>query len=239
MQKVSQISVIRLSAVALLATAFVGCTASNPTIDTSPEAELSFDGLYPVEGGRMDEAWARSDLSVEHYSKIKLQSIGVQYRPDGETRRSMFTTSGISHYEVTPEQKQRFQALMREVFVEELMKGEQYEIVNESGPDVLLVRVGMLDVVSYVPPEPIGNVDIYLSRVGEATLVLELLDSVTDTVLVRAVDRRAAEDSSGGGFSRSNSVNSKFEVHRLAQRWATALREGLDRFLAPGDAAGE
>ena len=239
MQKVSKLSGIRLAVVALLATAFAGCTASNPTLDTSPEAELSFDGLYPVQGGRMDEAWARSDISVEQYSKIMLQSIGVQYRPDGETRRRQFGSTSGGHFEVTPEQKQRFQASMREVFVEELAKGEQYEIVTESGPDVLLVRVGLLDVVSYVPPDPIGNADIYLSRVGEASIVLELVDSVTDTVLVRGVDRRAAESPTGAGFSRSTSVSNRSEVRRLGRHWGNALREGLDRFLAPGDPTGE
>lgn len=29
-------------------------------------------------------------------------------------------------------------------------------------PDVLLVRIALLDVVSFVPPEELGRVDIYL-----------------------------------------------------------------------------
>ena len=235
-----QSSVIRLAVVSLAATTFVGCTASNPTIDTSSEAELSFDGLYPVEGGRMDAAWARADFSVEPYSKIMLQSIGVQYRPDGETRRhTMRSSSQGGHFEITAEQKERFRAQMREAFLEELAKGEHFEIVDEAAPDVLLIRVGLLDVASFVPPEPIGMSDIYLSRVGEATIVLELVDSVSDAVLVRALDRRAAEDAAGMGFTESNRATNQAEVRRLARYWGRTLSESLDRFMAPGDAAGE
>ena len=120
-----------------------------------------------------------------------------------------------------------------------MAKGEHFEIVDEAAPDVLLIRVGLLDVASFVPPEPTGMSDIYLSRVGEATIVLELVDSVSDAVLVRALDRRAAEDAAGMGFTESNRATNQAEVRRLARYWGRTLSESLDRFMAPGDAAGE
>ena len=89
----------------------------------------------------------------------------------------------------------------------------------------------MFDVVSYVPPEPVGRTEIFLSRVGEATLVLEIRDSVSEAILVRAVDRRAAEDAARG-FSRSNRVLNRAEVRRMANTWARLLRERLDNYAA-------
>ena len=57
-----------------------------------------------------------------------------------------------------------------------------------------MIRAGLLDVVSFVPPDPVGGrTEIYLSRVGEATLVLEIRESESGATLIRAVDRRAAE----------------------------------------------
>jgi hypothetical protein len=165
-----------------------------------------------------------------------LQGVGVEYRPGGATRQTVRTTSN-DHFALTPEQKAKFEEKMREAFLGELQKGEHFEIVMEPGPDVLLIRGGLLDVVSFVPPEPIGRGDIYLSRVGEITLVLEIRDSITGAILLRAVDRRAAE--SATGFSRSSSVSSAAEVTRLARIWGGILRDGLDRFMAPGDEAGE
>ena len=41
------------------------CASTTPTINTdaAPE-ELSYDGLYPVEGTRVAQAWARSDTWI-------------------------------------------------------------------------------------------------------------------------------------------------------------------------------
>lgn len=230
-------SIFRVVVAGLAAAFIAGCASSTPTIDTSPEAEPTFDGLYPVKGGRMDGAWARPDFSVESYSKIMLQGVGIEYRPGGSTR-SYNASRSDDHYALSPAQQERFEAEMRDAFLEELSQGEHFEIVTEPGPDVLLVRGGLLDVVSYVPPDPIGNSDIYLSRVGEATLVLEIRDSVSGATLIRAVDRRAAEDVARG-FTNSNRVSNKAEVRRLARTWGRILRESLDRFMAPGDEAGE
>ena len=231
MQDSSQLSFLRLAAVGLITTALVGCVTSTPTIDTSPTAELSFDGLSPVKGGRMDAAWARTDFSLQSYSKVMLQGIGIEYRPDGESRRRTISTSKSEHFEITPQQKELFQAAMREVLLEEMAKGEHFKLVTEPGSDVLLVRVGLLDVASFVPPDPVGNADIYLSRVGEATLVLELRDSVTEAILLRGVDRRAAEDASGL-MTESNRAMNTAEVRRLARTWAIIVRDGLDHYMS-------
>lgn len=219
------------------ALAIAGCATSEPTLDTSPDAELSFDGLYPVKGGRMDAAWARKDISTEPYTKIMLEGVGIEYRPGGSTKRYN-PSRNDEFYALTDDQKARFQSEMRDAFMEELSKGEHFEIVTEPGEDVLLVRVGLLDVVSFVPPEPVGNADIYLSRVGEATLVLEMRDSLSNAILIRAVDRRAAEDTARG-FTQSSRAMNTAEFRRVARTWGRILQEGLDRFMAEGDEAGE
>lgn len=230
-------SFVHLAALGLAATAMYGCATSNPTIDTGPDAEATFDGLYPVKGGRMDAAWARPGFDLEPYSKVMLQGVGIEYRPGGETGRTFYATTSGRHFEMSEQQKAAFQEVMREAFVAELAKGEHFEIVTEAGPDVLLIRGALIDVVSYVPPEQSGRSEIYLSQVGEATLVLEIRDSQTDAILLRGVDRRAAESSMN--FTNSNRVTNTAEARRLAQAWARLLREGLDRFMAADDEAGE
>jgi hypothetical protein len=217
-----------LASVALFLT---GCAASTPTIDTSPAAEVTFDGLHEVKGGRADQAWARPDFDISQYSKIMLQGAGIEYRPGGISGRSLSARSRGGPYEVTEIQKVRLRELIAEVFLEELAKSEHFTLVNDAGPDVLLIRGAVLDVVSYVPPEPTGRGGIYLSRVGEATLVLELRDSITEAILARAADRDAAEGSTS--FTESNRVTNTAEVRRLVQMWARLLRERLDQFAAP------
>ena len=216
---------------------FAGCTTTPATIDRSPDAEITFDGLNPVIGGPMDEAWARSDFDISSYSKVMVQGAGVEFRPGGETRRGRELAPN-GHYAVTVEQKERFREQMGVAFLEELSRSEVFKIVEEAGPDVLLIRGGLLDVVSFIPPDPIGRGEIFLSRVGEATLVLEIHDSVSEAILLRAVDRRAAEQA-GSQLSNSNTVTNSSEFRRLARRWATLLREGLERFMVPEEVVAE
>ena len=59
-------------------------------------------------------------------------------------------------------------------------KLERFEITDQSGPDVLLVRGALVDVVSHVPEEPIDGADIYLDTVGEATLLIEMGRRIRD-----------------------------------------------------------
>jgi hypothetical protein len=91
---------------------------------------------------------------------------------------------------------------------------------------VLLLDASLIDVVSRVPPEPIGRGRIFLRAVGEATLVLELRDSESNEILARAVDRRAAESA----FPRESvSITNWAEVRRIAKTWAQTLRRRFER----------
>ena len=236
MRSIFRSSFFRATVLGLGASMIVGCASSTPTINTSADAEQTFDGLFPVEGGRMDLAWARADFNIEQFSKVMLEGVGVEYRPGGSTRSSTRGGSGGQHFQLTEAQKENFEQEMADAFTEELANGEHFEIVTEPGPDVLLIRGALLDVVSFVPPPMTGRGDIFLSRVGEVTLVLEMRDSVSNTILLRAVDRRAAENRSGA--TRSNSVSNRAEVRRVARAWAQIVREALDLFMVEGNAAG-
>jgi hypothetical protein len=82
------------------------------------------------------------------------------------------------------------------------------------------------DIVSNVPPDRAGRSEVFLSSVGEATLILEAVDSLSGEVIFRAVERRAAGPSTGG--VRVNSVTTWSEVRRMVRRWATTLQKGMD-----------
>lgn len=210
-----------------------GCAAPSPTVDTNAAAEeMTYDGLYPVRGSRADASWARPDADISKYSKIMLQGVGIEYRPGGASGKLYHSRSSADYFDISEQQKDRFEATMREAFLKELQKSKHFTIVNEAGPDVLLIRGGLLDVVSYVPPDTVGRSDIYLGRVGEATLVLEIRDSVSEAIIARAVDRRAAENT-GRHLQKSNRAMNAAEIRRVVTTWARMLRERLDSFGAP------
>ncbi len=218
-----------------------GCTTSNPTFAEPDEAETTFDGLTPVRGTIMDRVWARRDIDLTAYSKIMLEEIGVEFRDSPRPYSGRAGTSGQARlsgqteFALDDDTRALFIEEISTAFVEELKRSDVFTIVDEPGPDVLLVRGGLLDVVSMVPPETTGRSRIFIDRVGEATVVLEVRASESRAIFLRAVDRRAAERP--GTMVESNSVTNRAEVRRLGRRWGGILRDGLDTLLTAG--AGE
>lgn len=218
----------------ILTIAFVssGCTTTPPTIQTGDDAEVSFDGLHKVDNSMADVAWARPDFDISGYSKIMLVGAGIEYTPADNRGRTTAERNRGGPYFIDEHSRERFEMLVEDTFREEMSKIEHFTIVDEAGPDVLKVWGGLLNVTSYVPSDNLsGRSEVFISSVGDATLVLELRDSETETILARSIDRRAA-DRSGGYMMSSNSVTNSSEVRRLIRFWAQRLREGLDGFGA-------
>ncbi len=208
----------------------VGCSTAPPTAQTGADAEISFDGLHKYDNTRVDAAWAVPELDLSSYHKILPVNVGIEYRDVKDKSRTTMGRSGSGPFFIDDKARAEFEALVSEIFMEELQKSNRFEIVSEPGPGTLIVSGGLLNVTSMVPPDPVGGRSrVYLSSVGDATLVLEVRDSESNTILARAVDRRAAE-TIGGSFTMSNSVTNSAEVRRLIRHWGKLVREGLEGF---------
>ena len=213
--------------VALLATMVAGCSGV-PTIQQGPDAEVTFDGLVRIDNSRFKDAWIDPDVDLKSYSKILPVRAEFEFRAvkNGAASTTARRSSGTEFW-ISEENRQKLVDTVSEVFKEELAKSEHFTMTDTAGPDTLII-VGMLhDIVSRVPPEYIGRGEVYLSSVGDATLILEARDSLSGETIYRAVDRRSFER--GGDIPvRANTVTTWAEVRRAARSWAMRLREGLD-----------
>ena len=205
----------------------VGC-APAPSIQQGPDAETTFDGLVRVDNSRFANAWIDPDVDLSQYDKIMAGGAEFEFRAVKKSNSSTMTRrANESEFWISDDKKQELVEIVSEAFRQELEKSKHFTVADAPGPDVLIIVGGLHDIVSRVPPDMIGRGDFYLSSVGEATLVLEARDSLSGETIFRAIDRRAAE-SAGGQMMVSNTVTTRSEVRRLAKRWATRLREGLD-----------
>jgi len=210
----------------LLAGCVVGC-ATEPQIQTGPNSEVTYDGLVRVDNAIFKHVWIDPDVDLSVYDKIKFGTAEFEFRAVKPTSGSRANYSSQTEFQISAANQQKLIDTISEIFDEELRKSKYFTYTDEPGPDVLILNGAILDIVSRVPPDIAGRGEIYLSRVGEATLVLELADSLSGETLVRAAERRAAETAGSGGM-RSNTVTTWAEVRRMARRWATKLRDGLD-----------
>ena len=214
----------------LLSLLIVACTSAPPTLQTGPSAEYTFDGLVRVDNARFRNAWADPEVNFSQYNKVMAGGAEFEFRAVSKTAgagRTMSPSGSQREFWISDANRDRLIETVSGIFEEELGNAQGWEASEEAGPDVLILRGALLDIVSFVPPEMVARGEIYLSSVGEATLVVEGVDSMSGEVVFRAVDRRSAQPASTG-MRQANTVTTWAEVRRSARRWATILREGLE-----------
>jgi uncharacterized protein DUF3313 len=210
-----------LAGAALAATALLASAA--PRVEVGPNAEVTEDGLHRIDGGAIDRAWAKPGADLGGYSQVLLLPAEMTFR---DVKDPGFDHSA-TNYPIDDAHREQLRAVLDEAFVTELGKSKRFALTDKPGPGVLEIRGAVLDVVSHVPAQPIGRSAVFTKSLGEATLVVELRDSVTHEALARAVERRAAERAMP---ARSSSVTNVSEIRNAAHRWADLLRRQLDGF---------
>ncbi len=219
--------------------AITACTTTSaPVMQSGEDAEATFDGLVRVDNTIMDSVWARPDVDLRGITKVIFVPVGVSYRdveptdPSTALRRSARSRdTELREFQLDEETKAFFEDEIGTAFEAEVSSSQVYTVVDEPGPDVIKVGVALLDVVSRVPPQAQSRPRVFIEMVGEATLVLEIRGSMSNTIYVRAVDRRAAQQSQ---MIESNRVTNSAEVRRLGRRWGQITREGLELLLTEG-----
>jgi hypothetical protein len=185
-----------------------------------------------VDNSRFKNAWADPGIDFSQYNKVLPGAAEFEFRAIAKTAgRTSVSRGSQNEFWISDANRDKLVDTVSTVFREELGKAHGWEATDEVGSDVLILRASLLDIVSFVPPDMAGRGEIYLSSVGMATLVVEGVDSMSGAVVFRAVDRRSAE-TAGARIQRSNTVTNWSEVRRVARRWATILREGLESIHA-------
>ena len=118
---------------------------------------------------------------------------------------------------------------VREAFERGVAASVNFQIVGQPGPGVLQASCRIVDLVWEVP-DARGGETFWTKRTGIMTLVLDLQDAESGTVLARLADRREIRPVGvglSGGFE-SRPVNTWAGVRDVSARWGRILREALD-----------
>jgi len=199
----------------------------------APVKEVTGEDELVKEKGRFAGTWIHPDADITQYSKLYPWQSVFQFREGGEEKAG--TTIEASrgnqgYYVVTDESKAKFEEVVSDTFVKVLGRSKIFEVVDEVGPDTLIVRIAMLDIVSNVPPTRPGSQDSYLSAVGEATFLFELIDSETGVIQARVGERRRIQPRSRMNTVSSRPANSS-TVWAEVKMWADQLGEDFRRAL--------
>lgn len=203
----------------LLAPAMLLASAALLAQDTTPGAE----GLVPRQVRGFDQVSERPGVIWSDYDKVIVSDVEVTFSGRWDPR--IYGRFGLDPRQVA-KMRGDLAALAKTAFVESLVSGGQVvATANEAG--VLQVVPKIIDLYVNAPPRnDLSPLYTYVLESGEMTLVLELRDSVTGTLLGQIRDRY--RDPGIGVFVLANEVSQQAENRRVLRAWAEHLRSMLN-----------
>ena len=215
--------------------------ASAPLLAQSQEPDENWEGLVRVPSQTIEFVYLAPGADFRPYTKVMLEPSEMAMRKDwlrdyqhatGERRNGVNERDVVRALE---RGSKRFDTYFADAFTE-----AGFTIARSPGADVLRVRLGVFEIDVQTPDtmKVTRNERLTLSEnAGQATLVVEVRDSVTNALLGRAIERRLADDT--GQWVRDLG-DSRVGFNRLFHRWAEASAEGMVELkaLSPVDPTG-
>jgi hypothetical protein len=207
----------------LLLVGFVA--ALNIVVSQAAPLPPPYQDLVQVRSRQLDAVYLLPGTDFRPYTKVMIDPVQVSFRKgwlkDVNSQRGLADQVSQSDAEqIIQAARSGFEKIFADAFTQ---KG--YNVVTSPAPDVLRLTPGVVNLYLNAP-DPMGapGVRSYTVDAGEATLALEVRDSMTGAVLGLAVDRRSTQ--SFGGMATS--VSNRFDFGNLFRHWANVCVKGLD-----------
>lgn len=204
----------------------IGLLLATSAIAKDKLPEVDQDGLHLIKDSKVAVAYARPGANLGQYSKVILLDCYVEFKKNWERDYNMDAIGlegRVSDKDMERAKKGLAEAF-REVFTETLTK-DGHELVEEVGPDVLLLRPAIVNLDVAAPDmmrSSRGNT--WVESAGSMTLYMELYDSASNTIIARVADPRADPDR---GAQIANRVTNKAAAERIIRSWAELLSSHL------------
>ena len=204
----------------IMALAALCCLAGAASAQTSP----SPDGLVQVKPRQVELAWLRPGTDFRPYTKVIIDRTQVAFQPDWLKDYNLNAPVGIR---VTPSDAAQIMAAAQtnfdDIFVDAFRKAG-YEVVTTTGPDVLRVNSGVLDLEINAPKPDSGIQSTYVITAGQAALIVEVRDTVSNALLGRVADRRTTQDI---GARMASTARNVYDFRLLFTHWAGVCVKAL------------
>jgi hypothetical protein len=184
----------------------------------------TWDGLYKVQVRGRSTVYLQPGADFRSYTKVQIAQPEVAFSTNWQ--RNLRAPDRLNDREM-----QRVRDTASRLLSERLASAfakAGYQVVSEAGADVVLVRTGLVNLQFVVPQRSARSFTIS-EDAGEATLFLEVRDSVAGSLLGRALDTEVA----GGGMPvirNESSLRGDFEY--LFADWARRIAGGMDKLKA-------
>lgn len=188
--------------------------------------EVDKDGLHLLNDTKVAVAYAKPGATLDKYTKVKLLDCFVEFQKDWQRDYNMneIGLDGRVTDKDAQEIKTRLAAQFKKVFTKELTK-KGYPVVDDVGPDVLLLRPALINVDVAAPDLMTAGIErTYVRSAGNMTLYMEMYDSATSTLLARVADPQADDPAFA---QRADRASNTMAADRILEAWADLLAKHL------------
>jgi len=190
---------------------------------------INDEGMELVENSNLATVYADPGADLSIYNRIMLLDATVAFKKHWKRNQNRSNPLKVRDSDMVRIEEEVAE-VFREVFTKELVDGG-YEIADEVGEDVLLVKPAIVDLDIAAPDIPHATRSMsFAESAGEMTLNLELYDSLTNDKIAKATDRK--RDRLDGRMDWRNSVTNRQDAKRMMRGWAKGLRSALDEARA-------
>ena len=188
--------------------------------------EYTVEGLKLVPNTkRVALVWAEPGANLAQYERVFLVEPYVAFKKNWQRDQNRSSSTRITTADMD-RIKSSVKNLFMDVFTEELENGG-YTLATERAEDVLIVKPAVIDLdVSAPDTRSAGRSTSFTTTAGSMTLYMELFDAETDDLLAKVLDPQRDRDT--GMMQWQTSVANRAAARRIMQKWAEALRKGLD-----------
>ena len=224
-----------VSALVTLSTVSVLTPAGLPSA-AAAGAQTEWDGLELRNDRRVDRLFVRPGASLAGYARVRLERLQVSFDRNWDPNRSRRGAQRLTNTDFDNIRNTLADEFSR-IVAQELGRGN-YQVVSEAGEDVLDVQPFVIDLFITAPgTRAPGTTWVFTADPGRMTLVAELRDSETQTILARVIDAQRA--AGGGMFQVTNNVTNMAAARQAITGWARLLRQSLDAAEERPAASGE
>lgn len=210
---------------------------AQPAASREPD---TYEGLLKVDSSSFDAAYLLPGTDFAAYRRVMLDQPEVAFHRSWlrEYNDSVSLGDRISDeeaLEILSEMQTGVQETFRKVYAD-----AGYEVVTTPGPDVLRLRTQVVNIWVVAPDSmSAGSKRTYAREAGQATLVVEVRDSMSGALLARGLDKRTVGDT--GHLTRRSRVSNRSDFQQVFARWAKAsvVALGVLRAMKPIDDEGQ
>ena len=184
-------------------------------------------GLQKVTVPGLDLAYVKPGATLKQYTKVAMKPVSVSFAKNWAEDVTAGTMARVQPADMTAIRTKLAHMLEMAVYTE--LKAGGYDLVSAVGEDVLYVEMDIVNLYISAPQLDSGTnlPDTYALTAGQASLIVQLSDTVTGDPIARVVDNYHGMET-GHQMMITAAVN-QVEALNACTQWAKRLRIALDK----------